>query len=670
MSVALSGPQGVDEYIHGVLVHDPYRWLEDRQLPETEAWIREQQQRCDEYFAECGDLSAIRETVASYLDVDTVDQPARIGDRYFFRRRDRSREQGCIYVRDAATGEEKLLVDPSSEGRFVSVGICRISADGSYLAYEVKHGGEDKSEIRVVDTEGRFLQEDGLPNGARRSFLFMPDNRGYLYCHVSTGGQWTIRQHLFGEKSGDLVLLEIGMHLKGRLVMTSDGINIAAVWAYEKDGRTVANLIVASYAKPDEWRLVAEAKTVPYAPWLQGGRLCVLNEIDSSRCCVAVYDVASHELRCITQEIEGAAQQLVGCGDLVYINCLTEDGFKMYCLNLRSCSRTILPLPTPGTIRLLPQEGDGSSLFITHESFTQSREILEYSVDTRSFTVWSESWRPSSESILRVSERYYPSLDGTEIPITLVAKSSTDPAAPRPVIMTGYGGFGAPVTPQFSILVSILIDKGFVFGLPSIRGGGDHGAKWHDAGRLRAKQNSFDDFLGAAKWLIEIGVTTSSKLAAFGGSNGGLLIGAVMTQAPELFQAVVCIAPLLDMVRYESFDQAARWSFEYGKCEVAEDFHILHSYSPYHSIRDGVDYPAVLFVTGDKDERCNPAHVRKTAAKILNRAAQKRRVIVDYEVERGHSPVLPLQTRIDALTRRIAFILRELNLTITAGVIE
>lgn len=165
-------------------------------------------------------------------------------------------------------------------------------------------------------------------------------------------------------------------------------------------------------------------------------------------------------------------------------------------------------------------------------------------------------------------------------------------------------------------------------------------------------------------------MTTSSKLAAFGGSNGGLLIGAVMTQAPELFQAVVCIAPLLDMVRYESFDQAARWSFEYGKCEVAEDFHVLHSYSPYHSIRDGVDYPAVLFVTGDKDERCNPAHVRKTAAKILNRAAQKRRVIVDYEVERGHSPVLPLQTRIDALTRRIAFILRELNLTITAGVIE
>lgn len=209
-----------------------------------------------------------------------------------------------------------------------------------------------------------------------------------------------------------------------------------------------------------------------------------------------------------------------------------------------------------------------------------------------------------------------------------------------------------------------MVELGAVFALPHIRGGGEFGMQWHDAGRSRNRQKAFDDFLNAAVWLCSKGITTPKQLAIFGGSNAGLLVGVASTQRPDLFGAVLCIAPLLDMVRYETFDQALRWRQEYGTVTNTEDFQALHSYSPYHHVEDTVDYPPVMFVSGDKDDRCNPAHARKMAARLQNREAQRSTVIVDYNEKRGHSPVLPLSTRIEALARRIAFLCRELHILV------
>jgi prolyl oligopeptidase len=233
--------------------------------------------------------------------------------------------------------------------------------------------------------------------------------------------------------------------------------------------------------------------------------------------------------------------------------------------------------------------------------------------------------------------------------------------------MTSYGGFGVSVTSKFSPLAAIMMELGATFALPHIRGGGDFGKAWHDAGRTRKRQAAFDDFIGAAEWLCQQGVTTPKLLGIFGSSNSGLLVGAVMTQRPELFGAVVCVSPLLDMVRYEAFDRAAQWRSEYGTTDDPEDFKALFAYSPYHRVADDVNYPATLFVSGDKDERCNPAHVRKMAALLQERPAQRSPVIVDYSQERGHSPVLPLSIRVRALARRIAFLCREQQIAITDG---
>ena len=223
------------------------------------------------------------------------------------------------------------------------------------------------------------------------------------------------------------------------------------------------------------------------------------------------------------------------------------------------------------------------------------------------------------------------------------------------------------MTPQFSVLITIMMELGAVFILPHIRGGGEFGNTWHEAGRKRNKQKAFDDFIAAAEWLYREGITTPEKLAIFGGSHSGLLVAAAMIQRPDLFAAVLCIAPLTDMVRYEQFDDAARWRSEFGTAEDPEDFQALYSYSPYHQVRNDANYPATLFVSGDRDDRCNPAHARKMVAQLQEREAQRAPILLDYEELRGHSPVIPLSIRIQALTRRIAFLCRQLKIEVPKG---
>jgi prolyl oligopeptidase len=223
------------------------------------------------------------------------------------------------------------------------------------------------------------------------------------------------------------------------------------------------------------------------------------------------------------------------------------------------------------------------------------------------------------------------------------------------------------MTPQFSVFVAVMLALGAVFAIPSIRGGSEFGKEWYEAARSKNRQVAFDDFIAGAQWLCDQQITTHEQLAIFGGSNSGLLVGVAMTQRPDLFRAVLCIAPLLDMVRYERFDEARKWRFEYGTVEERDEFASLYAYSPYHHVQEALNYPATLFVAGDKDTRCNPAHVRKMAALLQGRSAQSSAILVDYTSERGHSATLPLNVRIDALTRRVAFVCSELGILVRYG---
>jgi prolyl oligopeptidase len=268
--------------------------------------------------------------------------------------------------------------------------------------------------------------------------------------------------------------------------------------------------------------------------------------------------------------------------------------------------------------------------------------------------------------VIAVEEVTYTSKDGVSVPLLLAARTDLLRSGPLPTFLTGYGGFGSCVTPRFSAFASFLIEQGFLFAVPALRGGSELGEEWHLAGRRENRQKSFDDFISAAEWLLSQRRSAPGRVAIGGGSNAGLLVGAAITQRPDLFRAAICLGPLLDMARYHLFDFAADWADEYGSPDDEGDFHALYAYSPYHRVQDGVAYPAVMLISGDADTRCNPMHTRKMAARMQTASTSGHPILLDYRPGWGHTPVQPLSTRIEALSDRLAFVCHELEVQVEA----
>jgi prolyl oligopeptidase len=655
-----------DEIIHGIRVHDPYRWLEDRTLPETEQWVDWQRKHCDAYFSGCDTVERLGGRVRDFLNSEVVDQPMRVAGHCFYRRRKQREEQASIYVRETRTNEERRLVDPSSEGPFVSVGIHSIAEDASILAFEVKHGGGDAKEIRIVDVESGRVRPDRIPTGYARGFAFAGVNCGFYLCHEVTSGSkhHLIVFHPFSESASDRVILRRERTRESRLTLIADTIHLGAKWVHEKGQELACDLLIASRERDYDWRPVFANKKPPYSPVIHGGRVFVFCCEDAPNGKIIEVGLDGTELQTVVPEIAVPPRQIVIAGGRFFLSYFKDGRASIRSWTLDGKDVGELEIPAEGSCSLLPNTGsDESSIFYIHESFVQQPSVFEYSPGAHKSVPWSQT-APHELRDCQIATLSYHAKDGAAIPITLVSLTDLAPSEMRPVLMTSYGGFGIPMVPQFSVLVTVMIELGAVLALPHIRGGGDFGKAWHDAGRSRNRQTAIDDYLTAADWLCAEGITSPSKLAIFGGSNAGLLAGAAMTQRPDLFRAVLCVAPLLDMVRFECLNHAFKWRKEYGTIERPDDFHALYAYSPYHQIREEVNYPATLFVTGDQDDRCNPAHVRKMAARLQNRAKQHNPIVVDHMAQRGHSPVLPLSARVDALARRLAFLCRELAIEV------
>ncbi len=671
MSVRAPSFPPVEETLHGVRVHDPYRWLEDRSLPETARWIEEQGVRCEAYFSDCPAIDALRNRVRKLLNIEVVDQPARIGSLSFYRRRNRNQEQACIYALDSDTGRERLLVDPSGQGPFTSVGIYRISDDASLLAYQVRRGGGDATEIRIVDVGYGHALPDGIASGYARGFAFASHEHGFYYCHEfsSKSENSSIRFHSFHDSAIDRVIFERVCSRGSRLVLTADSIQLGAMWVYQCGTETVGDFFVASQERDGDWQAVFVKKKLPHRPMLYRGRIFVLSYEDAPNGKIVELTLGGRELRTVVPEGEVAPHQVEIAGGGFFLSYLRNGRPSIHRWTMAGEDEGDIEIPANGTIRMLPQLGSQEDgLFFTYESFAQPPSIYEFIPAAGNSQIWHQGVPSAKADRYIVGERSFPARDGTVIPVTLVARNGREESAERSAIMTSYGGFGVSMTPQFSALVAIMIDLGAVFVLPHIRGGGEFGKPWHDAGCGWNRQTAIYDFIAAAEWLFTSEIASPAKLAIFGGSNSGLLVGAAMTQRPDLFRAALSIAPLLDMVRYESFDQAAKWKAEYGSVQNAEDFHALLAYSPYHNVQRNVNYPATLFVTGDCDDRCNPAHVRKMAARLQKGETQTSPILVDYSEKRGHSAALPLSVRVDALARRLAFLSRELGIEVPAEV--
>jgi prolyl oligopeptidase len=657
------------EVIHGETVIDPFRWLENRGHPETDRWIREQQKRCRGYFADCLDLDTIRLKVRAFLDVDVVDQPSRVGDRYFYRRRCRGTEQAGIYVRNSFAGEERLLIDPSAEGAFTSVSIYRISDDGSVLAYERRRGGEDKSAVRFFDVNHGRLLDDIIETGYARGLVLNLEHGGFYYCHDNpeSSDKHTIRFRYFEESGPGRIVFTAPRTRDSRLLVMADMARLGVVWTHGGPWGARCDFLVTSLGGDLPWVQVFANRDPSFHPFLHKDRIFARYLTESGKDCVAEFSPGGRKIRTLASVASIPIRQISIAGDRLYTNQYDHQTSLLSWWSMDGEGGGIVDTPKDGTITLVPHRSRTErSLFYAFESFHQPPALFECDFMGKSRSFHRRSLQEGSPDP-RVTRLSFSAKDGTAIPLTLVRQGDTPRGRAVPAVLTVYGGFGAPMTPQFSVLASLLMQGGACFALAHVRGGGEFGKSWHEAGSKRNRQTGIDDLIAAAEWLCGSGITTPKQLGIFGGSNAGLMVMAAMIQRPDLFGAALSIAPLLDMVRYEHFDQAAKWRGEYGTIDDPDDFRALLSYSPYHRIEDGINYPPTMFVVGDRDDRCNPAHVRKTTARLQERPNQTSPVIVDYSEERGHMPTLPLSVRVEALALRVAFLLRALGITLSEG---
>jgi prolyl oligopeptidase len=672
-SLPCSAVEPVTEIFHGIAVTDPYRWLEDQNSPRTRAWIEQQTAYARSYLDGVQGRERIRERIREFLAVETHDSLRKHGHRYFFRKRLPDQEQPCIYMREGADGEDQLLIDPSyrKTGCYTAVKPLRVSPDGQLLLYEVKEGGERTGTFELLEIETRKRLPDLLPRGYLRGFAFTPDAKSFYYVHDAVESKKPFYHaaycHVLGTPSSeDQEIFFAGENEGTSLGLFSGGKSLILL-VYHFHERTLTDI----YLKPFEG-LSQTIQIFREIDYLLGLRvfedrvLAITDREAPNRRIVEIRlrEKGEHEWLDIVPESDTPISNWVIVGDRIFVSYMKDMAYRISIFDFCGNKTGEVPIRPDETLRIIGGTPDSDELLIETESFTEPVGIFRYSAKINTRTLWTKRSVPFDPADYSHSQIWFMSKDGTRIPMYLVGRRDVLKRSGNPTIMTSYGGYGVCMTPQFSIFVAFLMEHGCLFALPNIRGGSEFGVEWYNAAKRRNRQTAYDDFLSAAEWLIKTGRTSPGKLAIFGGSNSGLLVGAALTQRPDLFGAVVCMVPMLDMLRYHLFDNARVWKDEFGTVDDPDDFAALAKYSPYHQVRPGVAYPATMIVSGDADRNCNPLHARKMTARLQAANVSEHPIFLDYSKFRGHSPVLPLSERIEALTDRMAFLCDQLQLSV------
>jgi prolyl oligopeptidase len=671
----LTPVEPVTEILHGIEITDPYRWLEDQNSPRTRKWLEEQAEYTRVYFAAIPDREAIRTRVRELLAVkEVISEPWNLGDRYFFLKRQEGREQPVIVMRDGLFGPETVLVDPAQRGsgNSIAVSIVTISADGRFLAYSVRLGGTDHSSLEILDIERGTVLPDYLPEGFCTGIVFAPDGSGFYYSHRDLhdprpnyrAAFW----HRFGsERSQDRETFLAGEDpnlFVGILDSPEDKLLAYAVFVTGKSPRTSVYLQEMS-SKSGEAKLVVEEVEGCFVPFFVRAQLLAYTDYGAPNFRIVRVDPAypdpSH-WRDVVPESAKRIQQFAVAGDQVFVTRIDRFSTHVDVFDLDGGQKQLAAFPQSETIDFLNRTNATENLFYSYTSISKPATVYRYDARREETVAWSDVNSPVDTSAIAVEETTYTSADGTSVPLFLAARKDLLCSGPLPAFLTGYGGFGSCVTPRFTAFATFLMEQGFLFAVPALRGGSELGEQWHTAGKRDKRQNSFDDFIAAAEWLLSQGRSAPGRIAIGGGSNAGLLVGAAVTQRPDLFRAGICLGPLLDMTRYHLFDFAAGWAEEYGSPNDESDFYSLLAYSPYHRVEDGVEYPAILLISGDADTRCNPMHARKMAARLQAANRSEWPILLDHKPEWGHTPVQPLSVKIDAVADRLAFICHELGI--------
>ena len=663
--------------LHGERIEDPYRWLEDADSPRVRTWTDAQNARTRAVLDAVPQRACFAERLRELLAVGLLETPRPVAGRLFHVRRAGAQKQSVLYVRDGLDGADRPLIDPNAldADGLVTIDWWYASGDARYVAYGLSRGGTEMSTLHVRDVATGHDLPDVIPHTQRARVAWVPG--GFYYTvHPAPGSvppgdehyHRRVKYHRLGDDPAADVLVFGEGQAKERILDVATSPNGRWVLLAAFDGWVRSDVYLLDREHPELGiRTVVEGADAITEGDPADDRLVLRTNLGSPKYRIVTAD-PSDPSRWTTVVAEGphAIEGFRLTRDRMAVHTLERATSRLALWTLDGRKEREVELPELGALSGsgndigLSSDERGDVVTYTFQSF--ARPPASYAVDARTGTQRELVRLPRPEGIpeVTVDQTRYRSKDGTEVTMFLVHRAEVRPTADVPTLLTGYGGFNVSRTPLYSAAAVLWAESGGLYALPNLRGGGEYGEGWHRAGMLGSKQNVFDDFHAAAEHLVRSGWTRTERLGIQGGSNGGLLVGAAMTQRPDLYGAVACAVPLLDMLHYQHLLIARFWIAEYGSSEDPMQIRWLRAYSPYHNVRAGTRYPPVLFTTADGDSRVDPMHARKMAA--LLQSDTDGLVLLRVDRDAGHGIGKPLDKQVDDLADMTGFLAWRLGL--------
>jgi prolyl oligopeptidase len=670
----------VEDTVQGHKIVDRYRYLENPNDPDTKLYVEQELGYTRAVLDPLPGRDKMNARLSQLLEIGTVGAPQIGGKYYFHTRRDGKQNQPVLYVREGWDGafnrEDRVLLDVNQLAADGTIALdwWYASDDGKYVAYGTSPSGSEISTLRVIETASGKL----LPDTRAASLAWKPDNSGFFYTRYPKKGDVPEGQEvyhrrvfyhalgadpaqdplIFGDGRDPEAWPNVNLSEDGRWLLIDEGYGWTKTEMFLQD--------LTSKNPPVE---ITAGKEFVYGADFFQGKLYITTNEDAPRYRVFVADTANPKREnwkeLIPQSDAVLQNASVTGGKLLaqYEHNATSE-LKLFGLDGKKLAD--IPLPAIGDVFSVSGRYDRDEIFFGFQSYTVPPSIYRVDLPGIKSALWAKVDAPSIDpSAYDVQQVWYASKDGTKVPMFVVSKKGIEKNGKNPTLLYGYGGFNISLKPTFNRSMYLWMEHGGIYAVANLRGGSEFGEDWHRAGMLEKKQNVFDDFIAAGEFLIAQKYTDRDHLAIYGGSNGGLLMGAMITQRPDLFRAVVCAVPLLDMLRYQNFQIAKLWIPEYGSADDAKQFDWLYAYSPYHHVKAGVEYPAILFMTGDTDTRVDPMHAKKMAALMQadakNGTSRDRPILLRIETKAGHGQGKPVNKQIEESTDMYSFLFWQLG---------
>jgi prolyl oligopeptidase len=672
----------VEDNIHGHKIADPYRWLENSQASDTQQYVHDELAYTRSILDPLPGRAQTHQRLTQLLSIGTIGTPQLGGNFYFYTRREGTQNQPVLFVREGINGKDRTLLDVNQLAADGTVALdwWFPSEDGKYVAYGTSAGGSEESTLKVIETATGKQLPDTIERTRFASVAWKKDNSAFFYSrHPKKGdvpsGEEVYHVKIFYHVMGTDPAKDPLIFGEGRKAQDIPGVQLA-----DDDDRWLLITVFQGWAKSEMYLQDLKAGTPPveitsgkeflYSGEVYQNKLYITTNEDAPRSRVLVVDAANpkrENWKEIVPQSDAVLQNSAIVGGKLGAQYEKNASSLLKLFQLDGQFIDDIPLPAIGTVSGTGSKWNRQEIFFGFQSFTIPPSIYHYDLSSRKTNLWDKVNAPGIDpSAYEVHQLWYTSKDGTKVPMFVFHKKGLELNGHNPTLLTGYGGFNVSLTPSFVGGRYIWLEHGGIFAVANLRGGAEFGEDWHQAGMLQKKQNVFDDFISAAEFLISQKYTDKDHLAIQGGSNGGLLVGAAFTQRPDLYRAVVCQVPLLDMLRYQNFQIAKLWIPEYGSAEDSKQFDWLYAYSPYHHVKPGTQYPAILFMTADTDTRVDPMHAKKMAALMQAEAAngqsRERPILLRIETKAGHGAGKPITKQIEEGTDIYSFLFWQLGM--------